>query len=177
MYALSLHDRALLAALSRYARTSGFQPTGYTQGVWRRGDTYVVWDRAEKCVEVLTYDHDYVSRRATVPVDCVQQAVDALVALRMLPMGMASAFEAGKRYAAGEFSDCGNAMWPVRVEPALESEPDSLIVPTRCVDCCDDDDDPMAWCDCRRNEECVGPCRQRAHIPTVHIAVPVVVPA
>jgi len=190
--------RTLLAALSRYARTEDWQPTGYAPGVWRRGDTYVIWDKAEQCIETLTYDRDYLSKRATVPVDCVPQAVDVLVALRLLPVEMATAFEAGKRYAAGDFGDCGYAMWPVRheVDPVAEEvalpvpvpeeperEPDPFTTGPSgetdpwCRDCCTDEDDPTTWCDCNRGEQCDNPCRQRAHYPAAHNAVPVVVPA
>ncbi len=32
-----------------------------------------------------------------------------------------------------------------------------------CFECVTNDDDPCAWCDCRTDEVCKGPCRQKAH--------------
>lgn len=34
-----------------------------------------------------------------------------------------------------------------------------------CFECTDGDEDPIAWCDCRNDEFCTGPCRRRAHSP------------
>jgi hypothetical protein len=45
--------------------------------------------------------------------------------------------------------------------------------PAHCPECCHDPscpdgEDPRVWCDCRDDETCKGPCRQRAHDPRQH---------
>jgi hypothetical protein len=30
---------------------------------------------------------------------------------------------------------------------------------------CTENDDPRSWCDCQDDEQCIGPCRKRAHHP------------
>lgn len=100
------YERIQLARVSRYAREHGWHTFGLGIGMWRRANTFVVWDRPGKTLSVLMTDrHDI--RQAVVPIDSTQQAVDILVALRLLPLGMSLAFEAGKRFAIGRFSPCG----------------------------------------------------------------------
>ena len=47
-----------------------------------------------------------------------------------------------------------------------------LVPELHCSECCDDNEDPLPWCDCRAGEACDGPCRQRAHSPSNCPATP-----
>ena len=70
----------------------------------------------------------------------------------------------------GSFSldDFGRYSLAVTISPLPELPPTGPENDHPCVECLTDPtEDPRPWCDCREDETCKGPCRQRAHNPNV----------
>lgn len=156
---MSSRDHVLLAELHRRLRADNWKP-GYTRNCWRQNNVHIAWDKAELTLEIQDYT-DVVTRHTSVYVESVQQAIDVLVALDWLPTYMRTKWPSDditipsiKELAEG-----------LSAAPMLLSRDPE---PTRCPDCCAEDEDPLLWCRCRRGEECAGRCRQRAHDPHVH---------
>lgn len=93
---LSRNDRALLAAVWRWAREAGWQADVYP-GAWRSrdGEVRVLFEFDELRVQWLgpRFRHP---RTAWIPVATLGQALDVLVALSVLPPAFASPHRLGR---------------------------------------------------------------------------------